>query len=252
LIEEEAVMKVSATIVCICLTALIISGGCSREESPPPPPQKSKVVRPIKVPSRQEAPTEEAKAEPQELKPPPVEEQALAQTEAGEKEPEEAAGYYIVKRGDSLSAIAVKVYGDSLKWPFLYRDNMDLVGSVPSAEPLPDSELPEGLRLKVISPDEVAANLKGRPQELWAVNVLSATTTEKLTPLALRLLKGGYLIYITRATVKGRQWMRLRAGFFTQREEANREGRKIMAMLHLDNSWVTKVGDGERKEFAGY
>ena len=251
-IDEEAVMKASVPIVFICLTALLIAGGCSREEPPPPPPQKSKVVRPIKLPPRQEAPAEEAKAEPRELKPPPVEEQALPQAEAGEEEPEEGAGYYIVKRGDSLSAIAVHVYRDSLKWPFLYRDNMDLLGSVPSGEVLPDSQLPEGLRLKVTSPDEVAANLKGRPQELWVVNVLSTTATEKLNPPALRLLKGGYPIYITRATVKGRQWMRLRIGFFTEREEAKREGRKIMAMLHLRDSWVTKIGEGEREEFGGY
>jgi hypothetical protein len=251
-IDEEAVMKASVTIVFICLTALLISGGCSREEPPPPPPQKSKVVRPIKLPPRQEVPAEEAKAEPRELKPPPVEEQAPPQAEPGEGEPEEGAGYYIVKRGDSLSAIAVDVYGDSLKWPFLYRDNMDLLGSVPSGEVLPDSQLPEGLRLKVTSPDEVAANLKGGPQGLWVVNVLSTTATERLNPPALRLLKGGYPIYITRATVKGRQWMRLRVGFFSEREEAKREGRKIMAMLHLGDCWVSKIGEGEREEFGGY
>ena len=71
-IDEEAVMKASVPIVFICLTALLIAGGCSREEPPPPPPQKSKVVRPIKLPPRQEAPAEEAKAEPRELKPHPL------------------------------------------------------------------------------------------------------------------------------------------------------------------------------------
>lgn len=228
-------MKASATILFVCMSLFFLCGSCSREEPPPPPPQKSKVVRPIKMPE-----------EPQ-----PVTEQVLGEKVAtGEQQPiTEEAGYYVAEDGDTLFTIAARpdTYADPLKWPLLYRNNIERLGAV-----LPTAELPGGLKLKVISPDEVAENLKDRPQQLWAVNVLSTTKTEKITPVALQLLTDGYLVYITRATIKGKQWLRLRVGFFTEHSEADTEGKKIMATLQLADSWVAKVGPEEREQFGGY
>jgi hypothetical protein len=254
-------MKGSATIISICLAALVLWGGCSREEPPPPPAEKIKVVKPIKMPIPQRPKTplpegdEKAQGEAQEVKTIALEQSPL-ETVAREQETvvEEAAGYYTVKKGDSLSGIAERqdVYGDPLKWPLLYRDNMDELGSLPLAEALPDSELPEGLRLRIISPDEARQNLNSRLHKAWAVNVLSATTTEKMTPLAIRLMKRGYPVYITHATVKGKDWVRLRVGFFKHRTEADTQAKEIMSMLHLTGSWATKVEKKELEEFGGY
>ncbi len=245
-------MKASTTTVLICVTAFLVSGGCSREEPPPPPPDKSKVVRPITMPAPKEVKPAAAK-EPQQPETAAAEEGTPSPPETEPRgqqlPPEQPPGYYVVRGGETLSAIAARddVYADPLKWPLLYGDNIDKLGELP-----PTDELPGGLSLKITSPDQRAENLRGRPQQLWAVNVFSTTTAEKITPLALRLLREGYLVYITRATVKGKQWMRLRVGFFTERPEADTEARKIMAALHLADSWVTKVGEGEREEFGGY
>ncbi|NVM26535.1 MAG: SPOR domain-containing protein [Desulfobacterales bacterium] len=258
-------MKASATAISICLTLSLWCGGCSREE--PPPVQKIKEVKPIKMPVPEKAKTpltnEEEKAntvvkEAEEVKTAALEQKALTipETDAREKETavEEVTGYYTVKKGDSLSAIAARedVYGDSLKWPILYRLNMDELGKLKLGEILPDRELPEGVRLKTISPDEVRENLRTRVHNVWAVNVLSATTDGKIIPLAIKLINNGYPAYVTRAKVKGKDWMRLRVGFFRNQTEADTEGKKIMAMLKLADSWVVKVGEEERVEFGDY
>lgn len=258
-------MKVSAATISICLTLFLWWGGCSREE--PPPVQKIKEVKPIKIPAPEKAETsvtdEEEKAktgvkEGEEVKTAAVEEKALTmpETDAREKETamKEVTGYYTVKSGDNLSAIAARedVYGDPSKWPILYRLNTDELGKLKLGEIFPDRELPEGVRLKIISPDEVRENLKTRVHNLWAVNVLSATTNTKIIPPAIKLINNGYPAYITRAKVKGKDWIRLRVGFFKSRTEADTEGKKIMAMLKLADSWVTKAGKKELEEFGGY
>ena len=259
-------MKFSAIIISICLTLFLWFGGCSSEEPPPPPDKKDKVVMPIKRPVPQKADTsvpskqEKAKEEPEEtaeVKTAAVEEKALKPPETEIMEKEEAVekmpGYYIVKKGDSLSSIAGRgdVYGDPLKWPILYRLNMDKLDTLEAGEDFLQSELPEGVMLKIITPDEAKENLERRLHNVWVVNVLSATTNEKIIPVAIRLIKNGYPVYITRATVKGKDWMRLRVGFFKNKTEANTEGKKIMSLLNLGNSWVTKIGK-ELEEFGGY
>jgi hypothetical protein len=187
-----------------------------------------------------------------------IEERALktGETDAREKETasEEVIGYYIVRKGESLSGIAARenVYGDSLKWPILYRLNLDKLGKLRLAEDLPDRELPEGVRLKIVSPDEMRENLKDIGHNVWAVNVLSATSNGQIVPPAIRLIGNGYPVYITRVKLKGKDWMRLRVGFFKNRTDADKEGKKIMTILNLADSWITKVRKQELEEFGGY
>jgi len=259
-------MKFSAILISICLTLFLWFGGCSREEPPPPPDKKDKVVMPIKRPVPQKADTslpskqEKAQEEPEEtaeVKTAAVEEKTLKppETEIMEKEEalEKMPGYYIVKKGDSLSSIAGRddMYGDPLKWPIIYRLNMDKLATLETGEDFLESELPEGVMLKMITPDEAKENLERRLHNVWVVNVLSATTNKKIIPVAIRLIKNGYPVYITRATVKGKDWMRLRVGFFKNKTEADTEGKKIMSLLNLGNSWVTKIAK-ELEEFGGY
>jgi len=260
-------MRVSATTVSICLTLLLSCLGCSKEEPPPPQVKNYKVVMPIKrpapekvqtaLPRKEEKAKEEAK-EAAEVKTAAVKEETIKppETETMEKEraAEEVTGYYIVKKGDSLSSISGRddVYGDPLKWPILYRLNMDRLAKLQLVEDFLDRELPEGLRLKIITPDEARENVKGRLNKVWVVNVLSATARVDIIPSTIRLIRNGYPVYITSAKVKGKDWMRLRVGFFKNRTEADTEGKKIMAMLNIVDSWVTRAGKNELEKFGGY
>lgn len=266
-------MKVSITMIAICLALFFLGPGCSQEEQPPV--QKTRVTKPIEMPAQEEVKTvvtvEEAKPKPEEK-----DEEEKKETEEKGKEKEEVktqkppqpeikekeaateseAGYYIVKKGDSLAGIAGKedVYGDRLKWPVLYRYNMDRLGNFQAREDFPYMELLAGVRkLKIVTSDEARENLKRRTDNLWVVNVFSTTSTRgKIVSAAARLIKNGYPVYITSARVKGKEWKRLRVGFFGNRSEAAKEAKKMMAILNLVDSWVAKIVKKEFEEFGGY
>lgn len=283
-------MKSLVITISICLSFLLLGVGCSKEEQPPPQVQKPRVVKPIVKPAPEKIKTsitgeeEMSKTEEQEeieVKTAAVEEiiaEAPETTETGttgkktsevrvkkvvieEKaaetpEPPETTetGYYIVKKDDSLSSISGRedVYGDPAKWPIVYRLNMDNLGNLGLGENFPDRELSEGVRLKIITPDEARENLKKRANDLWVVNIISATTKGEVIPPAIRLIKDGYKVYFTKVKVKGNEWMRLRVGFFKNKTEADAEGQEIMAMLNFSDSWTTKIGKREFAEFGGY
>ena len=164
------------------------------------------------------------------------------------------AGYYVVKKGDSLYNIAAReeVYGDRLNWPILYRLNMDKFDKIGSGEDFPKRNLTVGIRLKIVTPQEAKETLKKRAKNPWVINVLSATAMEQVNPTAIKLIKNGYLVYITRAKVKGKDWIRLRVGFFKDKAEADAEGKKIMGILNRADSWINKIGKRELAKFSGY
>jgi len=260
-------MKILATTISTCLAFFLLCGGCSKEEPPPPPKEKLKVVKPIdkselekaktKLAVKEQKPETEAKEGPEGKTAAPKSEASLAPgADSSRKEPgpKEMAGYYMTKKGENLSSIAARadVYGDSLKWPTLYRVNMDRLSTVPEGKDFPETGLPEGLRLKIVSADEKKENLEKRLDNVWVVNAISDTTHKEINPTAIRLMKNGYPVYIARARVKGRDWLRLRVGFFRSRTEANIESKKIMTMANLTNSWVAKLEEKEFKEFGGY
>jgi hypothetical protein len=260
-------MKVPVTILFICLTLSLSCLGCSKEEPAPPSVEKHKVVMPIKraapetdetgLPSKGEKTKEEAKeaaaaktaaVEEKPVKPPKTETREKGKAEA------EEAGCYTVKRGDTLTSISGRedVYGDPLKWPILYRHNMDKMGELQLVKDFLNRELTEGVDLRIITPDEARENLRRKATQPWTVNVLSATNQQTLISSAIRLMREGYPVYITSAAVKGSNWMRLRVGFFPNKTEAEIEGKKIMTLLSIHNSWVTEAGQKEFEEFGGY
>jgi len=199
-----------------------------------------------------------AKKQAKELKPGGVEERtsqmqerATGKVETTEKE---TGRYYIVKKSESLYDVASReeVYGNRLKWPILYRYNIDTLGGLMTEGDVVEKALPEGLKLRIIGTDEVEENLERRSNARWIVNVLSATTNENVVPIAITLIKNGHTVYLTQATIKGKVWTRLRVGFFASRKEADAEKEKIKDLLNLGDPWSVKLGPIEFAEFAGY
>jgi cell division septation protein DedD len=99
---------------------------------------------------------------------------------------------------------------------------------------------------------EARASLKKATGNLWVVNVLSATTAAEIVPPAVALVKEGYPVYIVRANVQGKEYMRLRVGFFKSRSEADEVGKKIKGQLNFQDSWSTKPDKEEYEEVAGF
>jgi hypothetical protein len=196
----------------------------------------------VKVPIEKEKPAE---------KPVPMPEIPAQEKEAAT---DEMKGYYIVKKGESLYDVAERedVYMDPLKWPILYRLNMDTLGDLQTEEDVVEKGLSEGLRLKITPQDEVKENLNKRSGNRWAINVLSTTSNENIIPLTVTLIKNGYSAYLTQATIKGKVWTRLRVGFFNNKTEVDAEKEKIRSILHLSDLWSVRLGPMEFAEFAGY
>ena len=265
-------MQALTLTICMCLTLFLSFAGCSTEEEALPPIKPKKVVKPIKKPPP--PPTKKVEtppaarvglkpAKPEEKKKVDVRRAAVPAKVLEKSDIEEAKegtparqerGYYFIKKGDSLSSIAERkdVYGDPLKWPILCRFNMDKLGKMEPGEDFPDRPLPQGVRLKIITPDEEKENLEKRANKVWVVNVISTPNRKEIIPATMKLLEKGYLAYITRTKVKGKDYMRLRVGFFGKKAEADAEGDKIKALLGLGDPWKTKAGKEEFQDFAGY
>ncbi|UCF85696.1 MAG: hypothetical protein JSV50_08710 [Desulfobacteraceae bacterium] len=282
-------MRRIVTVFCISV-ALVFWAACSKEEQKEV--QTPKVVVPIEKPAPKASPVtlaEEAEISEPEETPSTVTETIVLEKKQPDlpplvEKPEEQAaikeedGYYKVQKGDSLFKIAGRedVYGDSLKWPSLFRLNMDSLGGMKVVEAFnlkwsslfklnldtsdamkvlesfENEELPEGLNLKFVTTTEAKENVIKLAEKTWVVNVISSQNTKTLVPSAIALMKNGYMVYLSKARVKGQDWTRLRAGFFSTYKEAAAEGKKIMSILSEDEAWVTRIAQSELEEFGGY
>jgi hypothetical protein len=139
-----------------------------------------------------------------------------------------------------------------LKWSSLFRLNTDRSNGVNVLENFEAEELPEGLNLKFVTEKNAKENLAKVAQKIWVVSVISSQNMKSLVPPAITLMKNGYRVYISEAKVKGRDWMRLRVGFFETHQEATEEGEKIMSMLGEDETWVTRIAQSELENYGRY
>ena len=173
---------------------------------------------------------------------------------ADERGAEKREGHYRTRKGDSLHKVSGRkeVYGDPLKWPSLFRLNRDRLTGMGLTEEIQLKELPEGIDLRFITAREARNNLSKLGKKVWVVNVLSSRTSSKIGPTAVKLIKSGYRVYITVSKVKEKEWMRLRAGFFRNRQEAISGAEKIKSILGTEDAWVVEIGKTERARFGGY
>ena len=66
-------------------------------------------------------------------------------------------------------------------------------------------------------------------------------------------MKKGYHVYLTKATVKGKHWTRLRVGFYGDKSEAAETREKIVSYMDSTrDSWITEIPYSELEKFGGY
>jgi cell division protein FtsN len=273
-------MKTVAAILAIGVILLLGFMVYFKEEPPPPPPKRTLKFKIVKPPKQQKPEKQKAQIpEDQEKGQFPAKEAqegkaavvgkipkkkiegkaALIEEKPAKRletviEKEGMDEYYIVKKGESLCDVASRedVYGNMLKWPALYRLNIESLANLKTEGDVVERALPEGLKLRIVGPDEVEENLKKRPNKRWVVNVLSSTTNENIVRITMALIKNGHSAYLTQARIKGKVWTRLRVGFFNNRQEADMERKKITRTFNISDAWSVKLGQMEFKEFAGY
>ena len=166
-------------------------------------------------------------------------------------EPIGEQGIYRVRKSESLARISerAEVYGNPLKWTSLFRLNLEKFEGMKITPDFQDQELPEGLHLKFVTASQVQEGIKKLGKRVYVVNVLSEDTTRKITPHAITLIKNGYKAYICTAIIKDKEWIRLRAGFFRNRTEANEAGNQIASLLDGTSVWVVRISQTEIKDY---
>lgn len=258
-----SLVSLMASVLFICLVAFVIWGRYGRNEQKVV--QKPKQVIRIKMPVRRAVfvGNKTAIAD-EEKKTPTIKDTDLDKKPSGaleeEKKPEkkkpakEMDGYYRIRKGDSLFKVAGRkdVYDNPMKWPSLFRLNMGGLSGMGLSDDFEHKELPVGLGLRFVTSDEAAENLAKLGKKVWVVNVLSSQTSKKIVPAAIKLMRNGYRVYISSAVVKGKEWLRLRVGFFGDRSKASAAGKKIISLLEADGAWIARLEEKELKEFGGY
>ena len=273
-------MKVPALLVPVCLFFFVFGHACSREDQPsglPPPPKVVQTIKPLPEPKETlEAEMDRKPEQAGEEKPDLLQDKAPAGTmELGVKEPslaeqahapadekpktpakadEAQAGVYVVRKGDTLAGVAARreIMQDPLKWLILLRLNRDKLGDQPMGADFASRELSPGMKLRFITPREAREGVEKPSGPMWVVNVMSASDVKEIVPPAVVLAREGYPAYITRAYVKGKDYLRLRVGFFQSKSEAGEQGAKIKNLLGFEEFWAAKVDDVEYEEVAGF
>jgi hypothetical protein len=192
-------IKGFVALISVGIAILIWVTGCSKEEEKPPPMKRPKIVKPIIKPppevKKNRVPDKAPQPDPMSKKAPGVTSQEGG--EGGGKPPEsdvqekvakpgKGPGIYVVKKGDSLTSISGQenVYGNPLTWPILYRHNLDKLAGEKIEDGLPEKIIREGVRLKILTPEELRDNLGSStsyPQQ----------RPRKLLPRRSSLLKAG-------------------------------------------------------------
>lgn len=277
-------MRFRAIHTFLIVFCMVFFFGCSTEEpqSPAKPPRVvRKIIKPppsaepvgaempsgdekdARGPATQDAPALEAKNDPVLQDGSVTDPETAGQAGAAQEkpEPEQAAqkeekapepGVHTVKRGDSLAVIAGReeVFGDPLKWPLLYQLNRDRLKDLVLDERLPERLLTQGIGIRYVTTEEEKKETAAVGD--WVVNLISSPTADKIDGPAVRLLKQGYPVYISRTTVKGKKWMRLRVGFFEDRTQAVKAGKELQEKLGLKDMWPVKIGPEEKAEYSEF
>lgn len=74
----------------------------------------------------------------------------------------------------------------------------------------------------------------------WAIHVASFTSMDEAQAIAHKLKQSKFNTYITEFNLKGRQWYRVRVGFYASEEEAKVVGKRISRSYNLSGIWTVK------------
>ncbi len=82
---------------------------------------------------------------------------------------------------------------------------------------------------------------------------ISTLVSENIVPTAIKLMKHGHKVYLSKFDLEGRKFFRCRIGFYYDRSQAARVGQRIISLLNLSKKpWIAKVTRAELNKYGGY
>ena len=105
---------------------------------------------------------------------------------------------------------------------------------------------------EVIKEKEVTKKEEIQKKENWVVHVASVKTVEQAMIYKERLMAAGFPAHSIPAKVRGEDWIRVRVGFFNNREEAQKTGNEVEKKLIAKGPyWIAKVSKKEMEDLLG-
>jgi septal ring-binding cell division protein DamX len=83
----------------------------------------------------------------------------------------------------------------------------------------------------------------------WVANVLSTRDGEVARHVLDQLMNLPYRVYAYKTVVKGKEYYRIRVGFFNTSGEAEKVGMALSAQYRLPKPWVVRPGPQELKKY---
>lgn len=83
---------------------------------------------------------------------------------------------------------------------------------------------------------------------LWTINASSTLLKDNATSLKETLKKAGHNVYLTEFKHNNALWYRVRVGFFTNREDAQKIGQILSEKYAINNFWIDQARISEIKE----
>ena len=105
-----------------------------------------------------------------------------------------------------------------------------------------------GAHVRSRSADMVDQSMAGPGEtqdKIWVVNTLSTRELDRVKEVFTALPKKNYAIYAYKTNVNGKEWFRIRIGFFTSRQEAEEVGQRLAKEYALPEPWVVRPGPQE-------
>ena len=165
-------------------------------------------------------------------------------------------GIYKTVKGDYLWKISARedVHGDPLMWPALLMMNPDLINYMNNEEEkeIPYTALPEGSFIRYITIEQAEKNRNNAGIGLFVINVRSAQDPKHLVTDAISLIKSGYYVYCTDTEIEKKRWFRLRTGFWTTKEKAEKAKKIVSNILNNSNLWLIQIQESEYAWYAGF
>lgn len=79
----------------------------------------------------------------------------------------------------------------------------------------------------------------------WAVHVASYASKEEALAMVKKLKQNKYKAYMTEFSLSGKQWYRVRVGFYASYREAKAAGQKISGRYSISSVWPVKPKKNE-------